>query len=219
MTNDMQEILVFPKKYVHGLDGFVPWTDAIKIVNSFESDIDWLPRTEAELSERWVQPIPSAIFRDTGGRYCVFRQARQHRNDLSRRLTFIVGGHIDRASQNRPTCEVFEETVKREVTEEVGVTLDCQLKPVGMVVDASSIMASRHIGLIYEVAADGKLNSMAGDEFSIRSKYNGVFLDMESLARRRAKFDPWSAILFTQYLSGRFSMDLGRQPGLAMSLE
>ena len=171
----MPNILVLPRKCVDGLDGFVPWVDAIKIIDSVESYANWLPREEAELSEQWVQPIPCAIFRNDRGQYCVFRQARQQGNDLSLNCSFIVGGHIDSFCDRRSTCEVFEDTVRREVLEEVMVTLDSQLKPIGMVIDSSSIMASRHIALVYEATVDRKLKSLAGDEFSVRSKYNGEF--------------------------------------------
>ena len=215
----MQEILVLPRQHFDGLDGFVPWARASKLVDSATENANWMPRTDAENSEQWVQPIPCAIFRDGSGRYCVFRQARQLRSDLSRRVSFIVGGHIDRDCESKSVSDVFEETVKREVAEEVGVELDTPLKPVGMVIDSSSMMASRHIGLVYEASVDKEIKSSVTEEFSVGSKYNGKFLSIKSLSKFRSEFDPWSFILFSQYLGGGFSMDVGRQPTLSISLE
>ena len=212
----MQEILVLPMERFHGLDGFVPWPLASKLVDSADDWVSWMPRADAERSEQWVQPIPCAIFRDPGGRYCVFRQARQLRSDLSRRVSFIVGGHIDRDCGDTSVSDVFERTVKREVSEEVGVDLDSPLQPVGMVVDSSSTMASRHIGFVYEAIVDKEIKSLVADEFSIGSKFNGQFFSVESLSRFRSEFDPWSFILFSQYLGGGFSMDIGRQPTLSI---
>ena len=212
----MQEILVLPRERFDGLDGFVPWARASKLIDSAAECVSWVPRPDAERSEQWVQPIPCAIFHDASGRYCVFRQARQQRSDLSHRVSFIVGGHIDSGWGNKNIRDVFEETAKREVLEEVGVHLDRRLKPVGMVVDSSSLLASRHIGFVYEAIVDQKIKSLVTEEFSIGSKYNGKFFSIESLSRFRSEFDPWSFILFSQYLEGGFSMDIGRQPTLSI---
>lgn len=207
----MQKILVLPREHFHGLDGLVPWPRTSRLVDSAAEHVSWIPRNYAETSERWVQPIPCAIFRDSVGRYCLFRQARKQRSDLSHRISLVIGGHIDSGCDYDSIHNVFEETVRREVSEEVGVDLDRPLKPVGMVVDATSIMASRHIGFVYEAVIDREVKSLRADEFSVRSKYNGQFLSVESLSELRSKLDPWSYILFHQYLSDGFPMDIGRQ--------
>ena len=194
----------------------MPWPHASNLIDLAAESAVWMLRSDAEISEQWVQPIPCAIFRDSSGRYCVFRQARQLRSDLSHRVSFIVGGHIDGGWDNKTIQGVFEGTVRREVLEEVGIHLDHRLKPVGMVVDSSSSLASRHIGFVYEAIVDQKIKSQVTEEFSIGSKYNGKFFSIESLSRFRSEFDPWSFILFSQYLGGGFSMDIGRQPTLSI---
>lgn len=210
----MQEILVIPRESVKEFDGFVTWPHASKLVDSVSDCVRWLPRQEAEHSEQLIQPIPCAIFRDNDGRYCVFRQAKHTRIDLSQRFSFIIGGHIDRGCGGSSVQEIFEETVKREISEEVGIFLNSQLKPVGMVIDSSSLTASRHIGFVYEAVVDKEIKPMAAEEFSVNSKYNGQFFSIDSLSKLRSKFDPWSFILFSQYLNGGFPMDIGRQPML-----
>lgn len=213
----MQKILTLPRARFAGLDGFVPWAEAVGLVEAAADELIWLPRAEAEASAQWVQPIPCAIFRDGGGRYCVFRQARQRRRDLSRRVSFIVGGHIDDSESAKTIGELFENTARREVLEEVGLELDSRLHPAGLVIDASSLTASRHIGVVYEALIDdAAVKSVAAEEFAVGSKYNGQFFDPESLARFRSEFDPWSFILFSQYLGGGFAMDVGRQPALSL---
>ena len=210
----MQEIMVLPRERFRGLEGFVPWSQASNLIASAAKCVSWMPRADAEISEQLVQPIPCAIFRDSSGRYCVFRQARQLRSDLSRRVSFVVGGHIDRSCTNKSIDDVFKDTVTREISEEIGVELDCPLNPIGLVIDSSSMMASRHIGFVYEAIVDKEIKSSVADEFSVGSKYNGQFFSIESLSMFRSKLDPWSFILFSQYLNGGFSMDIGRQPML-----
>ena len=205
---------MLPRECFRGLEGFVPWAYARSLIDSAVECVSWIPRVDAEISEQWVQPIPCAIFRDGSGRYCVFRQARQLRSDLSRRVSFVVGGHIDRSRASKSISGIFEDTVIREISEEIGVELDCPLKPIGLVIDSSSMMASRHIGFVYEATVDKEIKPLVADEFSVGSKYNGQFFSIESLSMFRSKFDPWSFILFSQYLNGGFSMDIGRQPML-----
>ncbi len=217
MKDVAPEILVLPRNLVQGLDGFVPWSDAGQIVAEAATCIRWMPRTEAEQSTKWIQPIPCAIFRDTSHRYCVFRQVAQRRRDLSRRISLIVGGHIDNDSNDGSICELFERTVHREALEEVGLDLSCGLEPAGMVVDASSIAASRHMGIVYDVSTDSRIKNLSSEEFfSINSKYHGQFVSLEELSGLRSQLDPWSSILLSQYLTNKFSMDLGRQPTLAL---
>ena len=215
----MQQILVLPRESFDGLDGFLPWSRVGSLLKLFDGSFTWMPRSEAECSRQWVQPIPCAIFRDSSGRYCVFRQARQERRDLSHRVSFVIGGHIDGDSESGHVSVVFEETVKREALEEVGIVLSGQLKPVGMVVDATSMLASRHVGFVYEAVIDGEFKSRDAVEFSIRSKYNGQFLSIESISKLSSKLDPWSYILFYQYMSNGFPMGLGRQSNFLVPTE
>ena len=213
----MQKILVLPRARFDGLDGFMPGAEARRLVEAAADELAWLPRAEAEASEQWVQPIPCVIFRDGSGRYCVFRQARQRRSDLSQRVSFIVGGHIDSGEDVKPLSQLFEATARREVFEETGIELDSRLHPIGLVIDSSSITASRHIGIVYEAVVDASVKSVAAGEFAVGSKYNGQFFNLESLARFRSEFDPWSFILFSQYLGGGLTTDLGRQATLTLA--
>ena len=215
----MQEILVLPRDGFNGLDGFIEWSRACRLVDSVAECAKWIPRTEAEISDQWVQPIPCAVFRDSRRRYCLFRQARQQRPDLSHRLSLVIGGHIDSECEFESIHQIFENTVYREVSEEVGIHLSCPLKPIGMVIDATSLRASRHIGFIYEVVVDEEVKSLSSAEFSVRSKYNGQFFSRESLSEKSSHLDPWSYVLFHQFLNDGFPMDIGRQSKFLVPLE
>ena len=213
----MQIIMAFPRDFVDGIDGFIPWDEARQLLDSASKETIWMPRDDAECSKVWVQPIPCAIFRDSLGRYCVFRQTKQQRKDLSSRLSFFVGGHVDNCSVGDNVPAILYETVKREIWEEIGMIVDDTATPIGAVIDGSSLMASRHIGFIYEVRVDASVKSRSEEEFSTRSKYNGRFLDIADRSRFRGAFDPWSSIIFAQYMEGGFATDVGRQIMLPFS--
>ena len=149
----MQNILVFPRILIDGIDGFVPWTESECLIKSASKVAAWMPRPDAERSATWVQPIPCAIFHDDVGRYCVFRQIRQSRQDLSGRLSFIVGGHIDQGQGADGLDQSLFKTIKREIWEEIGLSVNNIEKPVGIVVDNSSLVASRHVGIVFDIEA------------------------------------------------------------------
>lgn len=211
----MNKILVLPREFINGKGGFIAWHDAKQSVEEASQLAAWVPRECAETSSKWVQPIPCAIFRDTRKRYCVFRQVRQQRKDLSRRLSLVVGGHVEYCPSNTSLTEIFAETVKREVCEEAGMVLDFIPEPLGMVVDASSLVASRHVGFIYEMNVGYGVIMTLGNEFVINSKYNGLFLDVNDRAKISGRFDPWSTIILSEYLKEKkFSPNSGRQATL-----
>jgi predicted NUDIX family phosphoesterase len=210
----MQDIMVFPRHLIDGMDGFFPWMTVEPWLQSVSDAFDWMPRDVAECSRTWVQPIPCAILRDPTGRYCVFRQVRQERWDLSRRLSFVVGGHVDRPCSSGTFTELFADTVKRELLEEVGLELHGKIHPVGVVVDGSSLVGSRHVGFVHEVDVLTDVQFQVGEEFSIRSKYDGMLFDISDRTRLRATLDPWSSLLFSHYMDGGFSTDIGRQLAL-----
>ena len=214
---EAQKILVLPRESFEGLAGFVASVHAEPLLDLATSDISWIPRPEAEQSEHLVQPIPCAIFRDTAGRYCVFRQARQTRADLSGRISFIVGGHVDHSCNSNSLSEIFTNTVRREIAEELRITEWYKLTLLGIVIDSSSLMASRHIAIVYEAEVSNSFKTMANDEFVIGSDYNGQFLDIKSLSRLmiyqrpRLMLDPWSFIIFSQYLDSDRPREMGFQ--------
>ena len=219
MIDTMQEVMVLPRDCFLGVDGFVRWPRASQLINSASERLRWMLRPEAESSNNWIQPIPCAIIRDMAGQYCIFRQAKQQRHDLNYRVSFIVGGHVDKCFEEKPLPEIFQETVKREVSEEIGYTVKSLSKPIGIVIDSSSVIASKHIGIVYEVSVRDEIKNPIAEEFSLYSIYNGQFLSVESLSMLRSEFDPWTFILFSQYLNGGFSKDIGRQPMLFTTTE
>lgn len=203
----MQRVLVVPREWVADMDGFVPWNQASSVFDESNGSVKWVPRYHAERSRQWIQPIPCSIFRDPHGRYCVLRYPKG-RDQFS----LIVGGHIDSGSDGEQLATIFLDTLKREIQEEIGLVIDDQPTPIGVTVDSSSISASRHIGVVYEIEViEQRLKPRASEEFSIRSQRSGSFFDIQELAGFRAAFDPWSLFIFSQYLAPKLDIDVGRQ--------
>jgi predicted NUDIX family phosphoesterase len=200
-VEDNKEVLVFPRRCIQGSDRFVPWSDAAPVILCANANVAWLSRQEAERSKGWVQPIPCAFIRDPADRYCILRRTRQTRTDLRNRISLIVGGHVERSYSHDSLISLLLLTLKRELNEELGIQSFSRIRPVGLVVDSLSIKASRHIAFIYEVVVTSCLRVRAAEEFSLRSKFTGYFSTPDGLSQFYTKFDPWSLLLFEDYIN------------------
>jgi predicted NUDIX family phosphoesterase len=205
-----KEILVFPRRCIQSSDRFVLWSDAAPVILCANANVAWLPRQEAERSKEWVQPIPCAFIRDHTHRYCILRRNRQSRADLRNRISLIVGGHVERSCGHGSLPSLLLLTLERELNEELGIQFLPKVRPVGLIVDSLSIKASRHIAFIYEVVVANRLTVRASEEFSLRSKFTGYFFTPDELSQFYTKFDPWSLLLFEDYVNPR-STKMARQ--------
>ena len=215
-----QEILVFPRKILPTDDRFVPWAVAESVLGSVEESMAWLPREQAEQSADFLQPIPCAIILNHNQEYCILRRVKEGRADLSSKISLVVGGHIDRCPGNHGLSSLLSATLKREVAEELGVNDLSAIKPVGLVMDHSSVVASRHVGFVYEIEVAGKVKPLAVEEFSNSSRYSGQWYTAAGLSRflKENEFDPWSRIIFANHIAPSYSMDIGSQPELPLVL-
>ena len=172
----------------------------------------WLPRYNAERSKDWIQPIPCAVIRNHSRSYCILRRVRKTRRDLRARISLIVGGHVDRASYDRERIlSLFSKTIRQELDEELGVQEVSHIIPRGLIIDSSSLSASRHIAFVYETVISRHLTARAPEEFSSRSKFTGHFFTPVELQRFHKSFDPWSLVLFEDYIAPSCSLKIAPQ--------
>ena len=193
------KVLVFPRSIFGEAFSLLPWDSIQRQIEEIESSFLWLDRPEAERSNDWVQAIPCAVIRDDGGNCCVLRRIQNSRNDLSRKLSLIVGGHIDHSHDLASFQTAMSFSLKRELEEEVGIRTEETPHPVGVIIDDSSIEASRHAAFLHEMIAD-QVSPNAPEEFMVRSKFSGKFMTASQLAEMRDDFDPWSKLLIEGYI-------------------
>ena len=194
-----EQILVFPRAIFNDVFSLEMWDTIQDEIDEIERTFVWLNRRCAEESIDWVQAIPCAFIRDHDGNHCVIRRVRNERRDLDRRLTLIVGGHVDMPGDGESFRSAINENLLRELAEEVGVYLTESPRPVGVMVDGSSIRSSRHVAFLHELVADEVLLN-APEEFTTRSKFSGAFLSSPQLLEKVDEFDPWSRLLIEEYI-------------------
>ena len=200
MTNRQASgVLVFPREIFGSVYSLLPWEAIRPYLDEIERSFSWLHRTEAEQSSDMVQAIPCVLIRDSKNRYCVFRRVKEDRSDLSKRLSLIIGGHIDEAADSDCFLAAVSCNLLREIDEEIGIRPEEPLRPVGVIIDGSSIIASRHVAFLHEMTAE-QVSPRAPEEFSKRSKYTGEFVPKPQLRDWLDEFDPWSRLVIEEYV-------------------
>ena len=210
MTEE-QTVLCLPRVCIADRERFTPWRMAAGVIRLAAEDMQWLPRREAEAADDLIQPIPCALVVGKNHSYHVFRRIAEGRPDLRRRVSLVVGGHIDEPQSQRDIFSLLSSTLKREITEELGIHPPEKTKPIGMVVDFSSTEASRHIGIVHEIEIEGRATPRATEEFSVRSKHVRQLYSAQELFNIRGEFDPWSRIIFGNYLRPSNALEFGNQ--------
>ena len=198
-TMGTNRVLVFPRAIFDDAFSLLPW-DLIQVqIEEIEKSFSWMERPDAERSRDLVQAIPCAFIRDNSGKCCVLRRTKSARIDLNKKLSLIVGGHVDELPYHQTFEAAISSTLERELEEEVGIVPVTPPCPVGAVIDNSSIEASRHIAFLHETTAEQVL-AKAKEEFTTRSPFTGEFMLTSELASRRDEFDPWSKLLIEEYV-------------------
>ena len=214
-SNNSQDVLVVPRGVVSILRGFVPWwaIDPITMAALSES-CDWSPRLSAERSPDLVQLIPCAVVRDVNGNYSVSRRIGATREDLHWKLTLLYGGHIERVEDGLEFTELLQANLLRELNEELGVSDVDGMEIIGTVNDLTNLASSRHIAVVFDVSTSDEISVRAREEFSLGSQYCGEFLDSASLVPLEHRLDPWSKLLFHNWITPGSSRESGMQIGL-----
>ena len=82
-TVAINRVLVFPRTVFKDVFSLLSWDAIQDQIDTIEASFSWLDRSEAELSDDWVQAIPCALIRDDEGRCCVLKRTNhESRDDL-----------------------------------------------------------------------------------------------------------------------------------------
>lgn len=125
------------------------------IINTFQQGF-FHSRYDCETDERVLQPIPYLLLFTKDGK--IFSYARSKKGGDKRlfgRRSFGVGGHVE--EQDLP--DAIHSCLKRELQEEVAVSISKKPILVGTLADKSSAVSRVHFGLIYAALIDGPVTA------------------------------------------------------------
>lgn len=204
------QILAFKRECLPQADFSPAWANN-RLISDIALCTAWRRRSKVEHSWTWVQPIAAAIVR-RGDDYLVLRRIDGTRGDLRSRISLISGGHVDFVDTAFDFEAILEETLSRELNEELGFAVTSRIERLGVVVDHASLESSRHVAFLFEVFVTDDAQVLAGEEFVVGSSFSGSFVDLATLSLFSPNFDPWSRIVWRDLLHGRLDTAMGATP-------
>lgn len=141
--------------------------------------------------------------------YCVLRQgdkilrytrgSKSGESRLVAKQSIGIGGHVNPIDQNHehPTYETYLEAVKRELQEEVGITVDSVSAPVALINDDTNPVGQVHLGVVHVI--DVSADQAQSAEEAIEN------LEEIPLAQLKAELDRlenWSALIVKSGILG-----------------
>ncbi len=112
------------------------------------------PRTEMETNPGYKQVIPYILMKDSKGKVLVLKRlTTQSEKRLHNKLSLGIGGHVNSTDSEIPV-EALKEGMKREIQEEVNVTLLETPRFQGIIYDDTTPVGKVHMGHAYSVTVD-----------------------------------------------------------------
>jgi predicted NUDIX family phosphoesterase len=169
--------------------GFRPDVDTT-LYETLREQVRFGPRPALERDPNRKQLIPYVVLTDGSRIFTMQRKRAQTEARLHDRLSFGVGGHIDRVDDRAD--DVIQRGLMRELEEELvldGIELELEYR--GTLNDDSNEVGQVHLGLIYtcHVAPDA--------DVAIREteKMEGRWWELDDLAREAGRLESWSRML------------------------
>jgi predicted NUDIX family phosphoesterase len=146
-----ESIGVVPSTSVTDLPDFGFVSDPAVVSNfvrTVNAEKQFVPRSEAERSPIYLQPIPCAVIRYENK--VLFLKRKKPGHPLHDTYAVWAGGHVSASDDGD---EILLNTLKREISEEVFIKGAYELnpEPVGLIRTNEDARASRHIGVLYEI--------------------------------------------------------------------
>ncbi len=195
---ESERVLVVPTEWFHHLgyfQGFAHQPDDYVQKLLDPSKVSFRPRGEVEHDPGFKQLIPYVIFCCANGRgeQLVFQYTRgtgQGEGRLHRKRSIGVGGHISAIdAQSTATGNPYQEGLRREVAEEVEVTVPFTARCVGLINDDQTDVGRVHLGIVHRV--DLPHPAVEPREKDI---VDSGFRSTADVFRRLDQFETWSQI-------------------------
>lgn len=192
---DVAKVLCFPRGLLPKRTGLLSQKETRRLLRRVDGQKTFVPRPEAERSDSLVQIIGCAVITDERGLHHALETPPTDAYESEGNLSLIVGGHTERAGPDDLTQSaerLARRAARREIAEELGRRPPGRLTPLGLLIDASSIGNSRHVGLLHTCRIDGPIYPDSS-EFRADSPLSGRYTT-EQLSKLLPLMDPWSRI-------------------------
>lgn len=193
----MEQVLVLPRNRVPGGCDFVGLRRAdegalLGVRNAVTRHGRFLDRAVAEESPAWKQLIPYVVVRD--GRSVFFMERTDAGGDprLHHRASIGVGGHLNPVDEGQDPLMVG---LRREWAEELVAEWTPDFRLVGLLNDDTNPVGSVHLGVVFEVRADGRAVAVRETD-----KLRGRFAEPHEVIAAWERLETWSQLVAFELL-------------------
>lgn len=192
-----EEILCFYRRDVHEHIA-LPVTGIIEIQPKtvqalFDAKLAFFnDRKPAETDPNKKQIIPYCVCTVNGKFLRYTRGKSSGESRLHAKKSIGIGGHVNPIDQsgNTPTYDTYIQAVRREIQEEIGVTLESVSGPIALINDESNDVGSVHLGAIHLIEL--KPEEAKAAEAAIE---NLEEVTLETLLKESGSLETWSQLI------------------------
>jgi predicted NUDIX family phosphoesterase len=194
----IERVLVLPRERVpggcdfigvRGVEGsFLP-----VLREAVAAHASYLDRPIAEDDAAFKQLIPYVVVRDRGRVFLMERTDAGGDARLHGKASIGVGGHLNPVDTGDDPLMVG---LRREWAEELAAEWDPEFRLVGLLNDDSNPVGAVHLGVVFEVEADGR--PVAVRE---RDKLSGRMVDPAEVRRAWDRLETWSQLVAERLLA------------------
>jgi len=152
----------------------------------------FMDRAMAEESPDWKQLIPYVVVRDGDKVFLMERTDAGGDLRLHRKATIGVGGHINPVDEGDDLLNVG---LRREWGEELVAGWEPDFRLIGLLNDDSNPVGSVHLGIVFEVQADGRPVAVRETD-----KLTGRFVAPAEVLAAWDRMETWSHLVATHLL-------------------
>jgi predicted NUDIX family phosphoesterase len=195
----MEFVFVAPREALfttctpQGFQRFETEEEASKMLALLAAEGFFVERERAERTPAWKQVIPYCVVANESGVLLMKRRKQGGEKRLHDKLSIGVGGHINPVDVDVEDDEdLVLAAARREISEEIDVRGELELRLVGSLNDDSNPVGAVHVGLVFAAIASGSVCIREEDVLE------GQVVALEELRATLARGDnleTWSSIL------------------------
>jgi len=188
----VERVLVIPRERVPGGCDFTGVRDADEqtmttLQGVVETHGRFLDRPLAEEDPAFKQLIPYVVVRDGELVYLMERTAAGGDPRLHGKASIGVGGHLNPVDEGE---DPLTDGLRREWSEELVADWEPEFRLVGLLNDDSNPVGSVHLGVVFEVEADGRPVDVRE-----RDKLTGRFATSAEVRAAWDRLETWSRLV------------------------
>jgi predicted NUDIX family phosphoesterase len=188
----VERVLVLPRDQVPGGCNFTGIRDAddlamASLQSATATHARFLDRPIAEEDAAFKQLIPYVVVRDGPLVYLMERTAAGGDPRLHGKASIGVGGHLNPVDEGE---DPLTDGLRREWSEELAADWEPEFHLVGLLNDDSNPVGLVHLGVVFEVEADGR-----PVEVRERDKLSGHFASAAEVRTAWDRLETWSRLV------------------------